>query len=494
MEKFCTQCGAPIPEGMTVCPCCGTPVPPAPKKKLKWWMIVIPVVLVLAIAVVLLWRPLFIRLSPELALVNAASNTLEDLTERYDGSPWEMMQEACETEGPRRVTLRLDVQGDAHAMSFDCGLSFDSQTRQAALDFLMNADGEAVDAALYLDAECAAIGSDAILAGTNYGITYETFSQDIRGNRMFSVLGEETISMLEEIVEAVQTGMQQIDNQEDRSEQYRDLVIDFVKSLDPVVGKAPLTLDGSQRSCYTITYTATGDMVADFMEQYIRLIESDDAAKALCDDAQWQESLAQMRSAAQTVREEVAESSAIFYIYKNYLVDIRSVATGVDGSGQSSTFELFLGTDASVNDLQLSFAFEAPDATESIGVTLATVKSGTGYGETLTVREAGASAISVSYDWDRVSGSLICHIDDTESAALTIHCNLIELEEGFALSFDNLFELISGIPDGIAAFLDGSRMPMTLTVKEGSAIQKPEFKNIDAWTEADFFAILKQFA
>lgn len=488
MANFCTQCGAPIPEGTYVCPSCGSVIPPAPQKKLKWWMIVIPVLLVAVILVVFLWMPLLLWIAPEAALAAAAARTGNDLAERYDGSPCKMMLDAFDPEGQGKVSLHMDTLSDIYSISYDFDLEYDNLTRQVALDFLMDAEGKKLDGSLYMDSECAAIGSDAVFSGEKYGITYETFSQDIRGNNLFSILDEETISQLEEIVETLQSSMQNDQEQrETTSEACREIASHFAQELEPTVGKSVLMLDGKNHSCYTISYTVTGDQLADFLSQIVDEMGADEAMHALYESDVLQNNPDVVRSAVQTVRDEVAESSVIFYIYRNYLVNIQSVTTGVDDDGtEMAVFELYFGTDASVDDLRLKVA----SGDQGTVISLATKKLESSYSEVITLQSTGETSetITLSYSWDTLSGNMMIQFQDADSQH-SISLHLIELEEGFALSLDNFYEVLAGIEGEEFDSGENTRMPMTLTLKKGSAIQRPTFKNIDAWIISDFYSI-----
>lgn len=125
MDRFCVNCGFKLLDDPFICPNCGmilgddaqdpehdqiiydtvqvpadamsesAPVQKHPvrgRKKISWWMVAVPAVVVFAILAALLWYPLLMTVSPRTALSLAWSRTQKDLAQRYEDGPFAALE------------------------------------------------------------------------------------------------------------------------------------------------------------------------------------------------------------------------------------------------------------------------------------------------------------------------------------------------------------------------------------------------------------------
>ena len=182
------------------------PIPEKPaKKKLKWWHIAVPAVLVVAIAAVLLLGPFFIYLAPKTVLARAFGQTMTDLSARAEGTPMTVMSKSYDESRKNTVKVEYDIfQEMLGNMSIVMDAKVDSSINQGLIGIELESMGQAVDMNLYMDREVAAFNMDMFTGEDYYGIYYDTFSDDIRANDfMFNTIGEENVEILEGAVDLI---------------------------------------------------------------------------------------------------------------------------------------------------------------------------------------------------------------------------------------------------------------------------------------------------
>ena len=238
MAEICKLCGAEMPDEAAFCPQCGGPKPPVQqKKKVKWWMIVVPVLLVIVLAAALLWKPVYMHLMPEAALAKAAVNTVEELKARNEGSPFLVLAGAYDETQQNTVEMKLNYW-DEYTGDVTLGMTaqYDRLAKQSQLEMAMAMYGQSFDIGMYVDDEVLAMNMSQLTGENYFGIVYETFSQDIRGNSLvFDALGEETVEVLEEYVDLIHSSMSQETAEFSPSERYGEILIGFCGELEPTV-------------------------------------------------------------------------------------------------------------------------------------------------------------------------------------------------------------------------------------------------------------------
>ena len=171
-----------------------------PMKKKKWLLLIIPAVLILAAALV--W---FLYLSPRMALSNAADDALSKLEQRLKESPVPILAKGYDESGRNSTSLELAV---SDGVQYDMQVQTDLTANQILADGTIRIDGKTLNLSAYLDKEFAAITSEDLFKGGYYGITYDTFSSDVRSFPLLSrLIPSATLSKLDSSVEKLQVYM-----------------------------------------------------------------------------------------------------------------------------------------------------------------------------------------------------------------------------------------------------------------------------------------------
>ena len=222
-------------------------------KKKKWLLLLIPAVLLLAAA--LFW---FLYLSPRMTLSNAADDALSKLEQRLAESPVPILAKGYDESGRNTTSLALTV---SDGVQYDMQVQTDLTSNQILADGTIRIDGKALNLSAYLDKEFAAITSEDLFKGGYYGITYDTFSSDVRSFPLLSrLIPSATLSKLDSSVEKLQVYMnrtRQIPQLPEMQEE--DKLILGLLVLKSDVHKETLTVDGQSLECLRFDYSATGE-------------------------------------------------------------------------------------------------------------------------------------------------------------------------------------------------------------------------------------------
>lgn len=545
MERYCSKCGAKLPDEGTFCPQCGAPrasegpdiraIPlsqepaaapqtaapwsapnaappvwaePAPEKgreprKFKWWMAAIPALLVVALAVLLLWEPLSIRINPLGALAKAAANTAESLADRYEGNPISMMEKAYtsdQTAGEGTIAIRVPENGEIQA---NISVNADRNTRQTLMEMGMTLNysdyGVSVsgDLDFYMDPDFMAFNLEQATNGTFYGIAYDTFGSDIRSNPLLTdSLSEEQLVVLEELVSGLQEVLNRENTEFQLSEEYSELFAQFLKEQKPTVSTEKINLGENVRSCHKICYTIPVSELGELMDAVVDLLEDDEMIQALdmvnTLEYDWEMLIENARNAVDSFRDSDGDMTVCYYIYKNRLVNLSVNTTISDDMGDemSADIAFLLGEDPARNDLVLSMdLINTDDEMQRMELVFSTQKDGSTISHGLELCVNGDDTderIFVSYEWDREDGDLelVLQMDSPSiSSPLKVKQRMIlkEEEDGFLLEISDF----SNIPDMQDIDLD-----VFFYFHEGKSIKAPKYTNIKNLTTTDLYDIL----
>lgn len=409
-----------------------------PMKKKKWLLLLIPAVLLLAAALV--W---FLYLSPRMALSSAADDALSKLEQRLAESPIPILTKGYDENGRNTTSLKLTV---SDGVQYDMQVQTDMTTNQVLADGTIRIDGKALNLSAYLDKEFAAITSEDLLGGGYYGITYDTFSLDVRSFPLLSrLIPSATLSKMDSSVEKLQVYMnrtRQVPRLPDvrQEEDIHKLVLGLLV-LKSDVHKEMLTVDGQSLKCLRFDYSATGEQAGTLLGY-----------------------LMDMGGLSQ------GDIAASFYLYDKTLVAVR--CDGRAGENRAA-LRLDLGQDAANGDV--SIAVEKLENGE---------KSAFSY--QIGAREADGTHTeiiafgtqSISYDWHPQTGDMVLTLPEKSPISL----NLTQAQDGFQIQTKDFAALI-----GINS---QKGFDSTMTVRKGSVITAPNYKNLDEWSLDDLLVLL----
>lgn len=408
-----------------------------PMKKKKWLLLIIPAVLILAAALV--W---FLYLSPRMALSNAADDALSKLEQRLKESPVPILAKGYDESGRNSTSLELTV---SDGVQYDMQVQTDLTANQILADGTIRIDGKTLNLSAYLDKEFAAITSEDLFRGGYYGITYDTFSSDVRSFPLLSrLIPSATLSKLDSSVEKLQVYMnrtRQIPQLPEVQEEDIHKLILGLLVLKSDVHKETLTVDGQSLECLCFDYSATGEQAGTLLGY---LMDTGGLSQG--------------------------DITASFYLCDKTLVAVR--CDGRAGENRAA-LRLDLGQDAARGDVSI-----AVEKLENGKKSAFSYKIGAREADGAHTESIAFGAQSIFYDWRPQTGDMVLTLPEKSPISL----NLSQAQDGFQIQTKDFAALI-----GINS---RKGFDSTMTVRKGTAITPPNYKNLDEWSLDDLLVLL----
>ena len=424
--------------------------------KRKWWAIPIAVLLVLILMAALFWQTLIVYIAPKMVLAGALKDTLDSLERRIDSSPVPILARGIDPDGRNHLKLHLDAYNAfTGSVQYDMDVMLQSSPRRIRADGKARLKNTELDLSLYLDQDFAAVSSDGLLAGQFYGLTYDTFPGDIRGNQLIPLLiGDAVLQNWETKVKMLQNvmGQESLEIPDISGIDLQPMAMGIL-ALDADVERVRINLNGADQTYHVITFETTGGEIASGLA-YLNL----DMPFAMDAD------------------EEVEFS---FWLKDRKLgkLEISTDAKKLDiywGAAPVS----FLGE----NDIYIEY-FDGAKFTTCKIVSQPTENN---YQETITY--VGQKKVIISYNWIPATGDLAVSVD-AEGERTDLAVKLAPLEDGFSIAtndFGALIRLLVGTPDN-------GNHPCTMTVSKGAEFETPAYKNFPDWSAEDLLTLLAGF-
>ena len=329
-------------------------------------------------------------------------------------------------------------------VQYDMQVQTDLTSNQILADGTIRIDGKALNLSAYLDKEFAAITSEDLFKGGYYGITYDTFSSDVRSFPLLSrLIPSATLSKLDSSVEKLQVYMnrtRQIPQLPEVQEEDIHKLILGLLVLKSDIHKETLTVDGQSLECLRFDYSATGEQAGTLLGY---LMDTGGLSQG--------------------------DINASFYLYGKTLV-ASAVTAGQGRTGQPQTgFGAGRGAGRCVH---------CGRKVGKRGKVRVFYKIGARGADGAHTETAAFGTQSISCDWQPKTGDMV----------LTLPGKIAHFPESFsgAGRFPN--------PDkgfcGLIGINSQKGFDSTMTVRKGSAITTPKYKNLDEWSLDDLLVLL----
>lgn len=401
-------------------------------KKKQFWVLLPALLLILTAAIAVFQDTLVMYFFPQIPIGEALERTLAGLEEHIQDSPLPILLRGYEENGCNTIYAELSTEGSQIG---SLQIETDLEGNQLQLRGAFPEGSKLPNLDLYMNQDFVALTSQSLLQGGYYGITYETFPQDLRSIPLVSLLVSEE---LKEEWEASVQDLQRMMNQSISLPAIPDISISQLKTallglwvLRPDVSTVTKKISGQPVPCYQVTYRVEGE-----------------TAKFL-----WEKAL-QLRY---TGNEEIRLT---FYLHQKSLVQLELNARAGD---QHADCLLAMEQDT------LSLRIDKTEGTLSGTIS----QEGEWSNSTLRLNDA-----VYSYQWNSQTGDMVLNLPQKEPIAL----NLTEAENGFRVQSRELEDLTK---NGLFADCDWD-----VTVTKGSDIVKPPYKNLDSWSMEDLLIFL----
>ena len=429
--------------------------------KRKGWG-VLAVVLVAAVCAFSFREALMVRLFPRMVLSRAISDTFTELQTRFADSPMHLIGNALDPSGFQNVKLKLDTEtrfmGAAH---YDLELQTQTQPNRILGTGSVSTGSGILDLKLYLDGNFAALSSASLTEGKFYGITYDTFSADIREFPLLGFLaGEDTLTQWDASVKALEEAMgNNLTLPEIPEADIRTLL------LGALVLKPRITAEEGE-NCYAISFSASGRELALKSESYLE---------------QAPESLVNLVNDLKS-----DPNSALTLVFHMKERTLSALDASLTLSGETHDVRVSLEDEL----LLAALTSREGNGLDRWELKLQTASDENTYGETMVVlhtRNGIQDRFHVDYVWDLSSGDLLLNTrKDEENHPIRLNLR----GEGDTLTitcreFHRIISLLTGKENSRPAIC-------TVTLSPGSPVAEVgAYKNISDWSMEDLYLLLK---
>lgn len=474
------------------------PVPSTGKKVKKnmTWLIICAAVLAVLIAAAFLWKPLLRMLTPRNYLSIATGNTINALSKRSEGSPYELLSRAGEIMDDGQLDLSLSCD-DYYSGKTEASLSLKTKKKekQLMLDAMISSNDQNLDLGVYLDADCVALQSDAFTAGNYYGLTFDTFARDIRSSYFNLILSEEEMQQYEQVVQQLHKSINSTVAYDELLEPYLEILKDFSEDQEPVISSERIELDGKTRKCDTFVYSIDQEQMNELFDALLTQLENDEDVSELFGDSA---AIVQSIRTSMEARSVKSNQTCIltYYVYNLRLAAIGcEVTVSFNESENQPVNELMLtfGSNPKTSDLILEMKSEYKESKSCNTITSSIERSGSIYGNTITVDTVSndeCETLIISSSWNRDSGELDFSVSsdgEGENIEFGFTASLVEKDDGIELIIDDLGELYQNTGNELY------QRTGTLSVRftEGCTISKPQYTNFNklGWSEIREFLL-----
>ncbi len=439
--------------------------------KKKWWILA---GFLLSLAVCLCFFGVRLRLAPRWILSRSMGNAITQLETRFQNSPIHLLEGVVNPEGEQKLELQLETKhrnlGPVH---YDMTLQTQLMPNRIYADGTVVADGKALDLSLYLDENFAAVSSDDLVAGNNYGITYDTFSRDIRDRQLLAaILGDKTIAGLESSVASLQEKMSMDLTLPEFSLNDIYNALYGILAMKPRISREEILLPtAGDHKGYVVSFGATGAEIYEASQPYREQLTP--------------ELLGMLDKMGKDPESKV---SVKFSLYKGKLIQILGQLENA-----TETYEclLYLGEDPEEKSLSLGWNVQTGEVTKKFSVMIRTESDEESYEELLyfVKTENGVKeSTSLDYQWDLSSGDMELEVRRGERKAEQ-RLNLTGEGETITIRAQNIRPLLNFL-------LEQEKVKpaiCTLSVSPGNGVAVPEYRNLDQWSMEDLLALLSGF-
>lgn len=409
------------------------------KKKGLWP--VLPLIIIAFSAILAWFWPVWkVYLAPKTVLTSAIADTYDALTQRMEHSPAVLIAGVLDTEQGNSADITVDTENKLlGSVQYDMNIQIQWNPQRILAQGRALTQGKPIDLSVYLDKDFAALSSAGILQGKYYGLTYDTFSSDIRSSPMLAMMiGESKLKQWE-------SGIQLLRSHMERTLTIPKISLEDMRGIFLGILALPAEVD-REGVYFEISFEATGEQIAAGME-----LLSVDLPVSLAPG------------------EDVEVS---FWLKDGKLLRIRA-------DGEELELDVLLGSNPVTDDITIRYENRG----QITAATISTQQDADTYRETVTVQ--GAKPITVSYQWQLDTGELQMDITRAEDTS-HLDMNLKSSDRGFVLSsqdFEGLMQVLLGTKDT-------GDSPCTLAVTQGASIETPAYKNFVDWTLDDLATLL----
>lgn len=431
------------------------------RKKTRAWHWLLTASLAVGILLVVFWDLLGIYVAPNTMLTQAVTKAVSRLEERFNSNPLRMVIQTLDPDGKQTADVEIKTQ---HHLLGEINYDFALQTdhNRVYTQGSASVSDQKLDVSLFLNGDFMAVSSAELTNNIFYGITYDTFSEDIHRIPLLKwFVSESLFSRWEGAVLRIRDQMRRSDFRSplpQLSEKEWNMLLAALLAMPSDMERSAAFIDSKETDCHKITYRISGTQVAEVLKQYLGYD-----------------------------RQQIAVTAS-FYLFEEALVMIDMV---LKTESETIHARFTLGTDPAEDPLKIVWSTEAEGKTDHYAVCVNTRRTENTYGEDWLFRhgtDETAIDFLVSYVWNPKTGNMALTDGDGDVISLC----LTETDTGFRLQTAQ-FKALCSIFAGSDLFDSPKEAECTMSVRKGSDFVTPTYKNPDQWTIEDLVMLLEGF-
>lgn len=404
------------------------------KRKQLIWQLIAAVFLILSVSAAVYWDVIMMYAAPQVALRRALESAVTSLEERYQESPLPILVKGYDADGLNIARVELKGKEDGITKGV-LDVQTNLEDNQIFFRGTLPEAAKLGSLSVYLGHDHMALTSDTLLQGGYYGITYDTFRQDLQSIPLVRFLvSEKLVSQWEDSVLDLQKKL----DWDISLPELPEIPVEGIKSATVALwalrGHASvenLEIEGQVQPCWKVDYRLR-EKIAGLIWENLMNIPMPEGGRV----------------------------QFAFYLYQDSLV---RVELNIEAGPKKIDGVLTIGPDIKQDDLMLDATINGVSQCFSL-----TAQQGR---ETLQL-----NGQSISYSWNPASGNFTLFLSEPLPMKLT------PAEDGFQIQSGRLWSLVRKNPV--------SDYDCIVTIKRGARIQQPEFKNLDQWSLDDLLTFL----
>lgn len=415
-------------------------------------------ILVLLAGVVLIgvfWNTILLAIAPKVVLSSALSDALSQLQTRFQKSPWVLVAQSYDVGGNYSVDAEFSqMEQSLGEVRYDLEIQTDGSENCIMAEGTITALEQELRLSGFANQDFMAIASDELTNKDYYGITYDTFSADVRKIPFLGMLiTEQTLLEWNKEVQKVKSQMSKME----LLPKIPDISGEDVSKL--LLGVAAMPCQRERRAldsgmtCQVFTYTipeAQGNRI--------------------------------ISTVIDTPEMEKCEITVSLYLWESTVVQISAKIKTNDETMQGS---LYLGTDPLRNPL----CFQYGTSTGGNGrIEVSTEQEENQFAETWVIQnhvDGQSHDRSITYRWDFSTGDM----ELSDGQGRNIVGNLRKTEQGFAVKTEDFGAAYTLLTEKA---WEGKRiLSCSANVRKGSSVITPGYRNIDQWSMEDLLTLVQ---
>ena len=408
------------------------------KKQWRSWLVVV----LLAVLIALLCTHLFFRFT----LYKAVEDTIELLQTELKHSPLHVCSETFNSGACTITTKAASTQPGKQDIR--CTLSTIADKNRIFSDGVVSLGEKNLELSVYADTTFMAISSDLLNQGY-YGITYDSFLQDLRSIPLLEWVVSDTLAAtwnqsVMQVKRCMEDGFAIPEIYFDFSafDQLKGLLLTIPAKID----RTQIMHDGLLQGVVRIVYEFGSEKLPGGIRENLFGGTASDL-----------------------------HVTATFYMKRDQLL-MGDIQIQNDGDIWKAQME-------KMSSNGVMFSITSEDGANITTMEVVVEQEGANR-ETWSFQQGNESSQSISLHWNHTDNNMILFVNDRQTSV-----KYEEISDGFHLQTDDLLSMLETFKIDASGFLEANMM-CDITVSQGGQCSTPEYKNLDQWSLDDFLTLL----